>query len=333
MRPFRPSQSVGEKIHHSFGVPFTLSDGSHRCSASIGVALFGGGLEREVDGPLKRADLALYQAKDLGRDTMRFFDPKMQTMVIERAVMEADLREALEKHQFFLHYQAQVHVPQSITGVEALVRWQHPKRGVVPPLDFIPLAEETGLIVPLGEWVLETACRQLAAWANQPETAHLTVAVNVSARQFVQDNFVERVLFWVEHTGANAHKLKLELTESLLVDNIDAVISKMATLQTHGIGFSLDDFGKGFSSLSYLKRLPLNQLKIDKSFVDDLLTDPGDVAIARAIITLATSMGLTVIAEGVESSDQLSLLTSMGCHDFQGYLFGKPLPVDELKLY
>lgn len=327
------AKSISEKIHDSFRTPFLLSDGSHHCSASIGVALLGGELEREVEGPLKRADLALYQAKDLGRDTIRFFDPRMHTMVIERAVMEAEMREALEKQRFVLHYQPQVHAPNQITGAEALVRWSHPKRGLVPPLDFIPLAEETGLIVPLGEWILESACKQLTVWGAQLETAHLTISVNVSARQFRQDDFVDQVLSVLDRTGAAPDRLELELTESLLVDNIDGVIAKMTTLRNQGIRFSLDDFGKGFSSLSYLKRLPLDQIKIDKSFVDDILINSGDAAIARAIITLASDMKLAVIAEGVESKEQLDLLAALGCHDYQGYLFGKPMPIDDLKLF
>jgi len=218
-----------------------------------------------------------------------------------------------------------------VTGVEVLVRWQHPQRGMVPPLDFIPLAEDTGLILPLGNWVLETACDQLAVWASQTELAHLTIAVNVSAKQFREHDFVENVLGIVKRTGANPRMLKLELTESMLVDNVDDIIEKMYDLKAKGVGFSLDDFGTGYSSLFYLKRLPLDQLKIDQSFVRDVLIDPADAAIAKTIITLANSLGISVIAEGVESNAQKDFLARQGCHAYQGYLFSRPLPVEDFE--
>jgi EAL domain-containing protein (putative c-di-GMP-specific phosphodiesterase class I) len=281
-----------------------------------------------VDELLKRADLAMYQAKAAGRNTLRFFDPDMQAAVTARAAMEADLRHGLRKDEFFLHYQPQVDGDGHITGAEVLVRWQHPRNGLVSPAEFIPLAEETGLILPLGHWVLETACTQLVAWAARADMAPLTLAVNVSARQFRQQDFVDQVLAVLDHTGANPRKLKLELTESLLLDNVDDIIAKMTALKAVGVGFSLDDFGTGYSSLSYLKRLPLDQLKIDQSFVRDVLTDPNDAAIARTIVALGQSLGLGVIAEGVETGAQRAFLASQGCHAYQGYLFSRPLMLD-----
>jgi EAL domain-containing protein (putative c-di-GMP-specific phosphodiesterase class I) len=241
--------------------------------------------------------------------------------------MEEDLRLALDQKHFLLHFQAQVVEDGRITGAEALVRWQHPQRGLVSPLEFIPLAEETGLILPLGHWVLETACTQLAVWAAQPEMAHLSVAVNVSARQFHHADFVAQVLTILEDTGANPHRLKLELTESLLVSNIEEIIEKMFVLKAKGVSFSLDDFGTGYSSLAYLKRLPLDQLKIDQSFVRDVLSDPNDAAIAKTVVALAQSLGLGVIAEGVETEGQRAFLARSGCHAYQGYLFSRPLPL------
>ena len=320
---------VGEKILVALGLPYELSEGLRHGSASIGVALLGVEPETSANGPLRRVDLAMYRAKAEGRNTLRFFDPQMQIAVSARASVEADLREAIAQQHFVLHYQAQVRNLNRITGVEALVRWQHPTRGMVSPLDFIPLAEETGLILPLGAWVLEAACLQLTRWAFDPETAHLTIAVNVSARQFRQDDFVDQVQSVLERTGASPQRLKLELTESLLADNIEDLIAKMMTLRNQGVGFSLDDFGTGFSSLSYLKRLPLDQLKIDRSFVRDILVDANDAAIAKMIIALADTMGLVVIAEGVESEEQRLFLETLGCQDCQGYLFGKPLSIEE----
>lgn len=268
----------------------------------------------------------MYQAKGAGRNALRFFDPEMQAVVADRAALEAGLREALLKDQFLLYYQAQVDGEGGVMGAEALLRWQHPQRGLVPPLEFIPLAEDTGLILTLGQWVLETACTQLAVWAARPEMAHLTVAVNVSARQFRHRDFVDQVVATLDRTGANPQRLKLELTESLLVDDVEDTITKMTALRSEGISFSLDDFGTGYSSLSYLKRLPLDQLKIDQSFVRDVLTDPNDSAIARTVIALGKNLGLAVIAEGVETEGQRDFLAESGCYAYQGYLFSKPLP-------
>lgn len=281
---------------------------------------------------MKQADLTMYKAKAAGRNTCHFFDPAMEIAVRERAALEKDFRTALDDQQFLLHYQAQVTSEQRMIGAEVLVRWQHPQRGMISPADFIPLAEETGLILPLGHWVLEAACKQLAKWAGQAEFDALTIAVNVSVRQFRQVDFVAEVLSVLKSTGANPSRLKLELTESLLVDNVENIIEKMFALKAKGIGFSLDDFGTGYSSLSYLKRLPLDQLKIDQSFVRDVLIDPNDAAIARTVVALADSLGLGVIAEGVETAAQRDFLEAAGCHAYQGYFFGRPLALDDFEL-
>lgn len=326
------AEGVGEKILNALNQSYNLANHDHLSTPSIGVTLF---VDQQVttDELMKRADLAMYQAKSAGRNTLRFFDPEMQAAVTTRAAMEDDLREALSKGQFLLYYQAQVESGGCLTGVEALLRWQHPRRGLVSPVEFIPLAEETGVILPLGQWVLETACIQLARWASRPEMRHLTIAVNVSARQLHHPHFVAQVLAVLERTGANPLRLKLELTESLLVKDIEGVIAKMSALKAVGVGFSLDDFGTGYSSLSYLKRLPLDQLKIDQGFVRDILVDPNDAAIAKMVVALAESLGLSVIAEGVEVEEQSVFLARQGCHAYQGYLFSRPLPLDAFEAF
>ena len=316
---------VGEKVLASFKPSFELAGYVHHCTSSIGITLVNDH-PASPDELLKHADLAMYQAKAQGRNALRFFDPGMQAVVAARAELEADLRQALQDQSFKLHYQAQVDGLGGICGAEALLRWQHPTHGWVAPASFIPLAEETGLILPLGLWVLETACAQLVAWAALPHMATLSVAVNVSARQFRQPDFVAQVLQVIEHSGADPRRLKLELTESLLVDNMDETIIKMGALRARGISFSLDDFGTGYSSLAYLKRLPLEQVKIDQSFVRDVLTDPNDAAIARSIIALGQSLNLSVVAEGVETDAQHAFLAKHHCHAYQGYLFNKPQP-------
>ncbi|OQW86560.1 MAG: diguanylate phosphodiesterase [Rhodoferax ferrireducens] len=319
------SETVADAVLQAFQQDFALDQGLHRSTPSIGITLFGGEALEGSEQPLKRAELAMFQAKAAGRNTLRFFDARMQTEVSAHAALEADLREAVAQQQFLLHYQPQVVGAGRITGVEALLRWQHPLRGLVPPGEFIPLAEETGLILPIGQWVLETACSQLAAWALQPELSQLTMAVNVSALQFKQIDFVDSVLGTLARSQANPHRLKLELTESMLVDNVEAIIAKMGNLKARGVTFSLDDFGTGYSSLAYLKRLPLDQLKIDQGFVRNIVTDTNDAAIARMVVALAESLGLVVIAEGVELQAQADFLTHLGCHAYQGYLFSKPL--------
>jgi PAS domain S-box-containing protein len=250
-----------------------------------------------------------------------------------RAVLLADLRQGLQNNDFTLHYQPQVDARGIPTGAEALVRWRHPQRGLVPPAEFIPLAEETGLILALDRWVLQAACTQLAAWARSRATAHLTLAVNMSACQFRHPDFVGYVLAVLERTGANPRRLKLEVTEGSLIDDVEETIATMITLKTHGLGFSLDDFGTGYSSLAYLKRLPLDQLKIDQSFVRDVLTDPNAATIAHAVVTLGQSLGLAVIAEGVETEAQRDFLARHNCDAFQGYLFSPPLPVDQFHAF
>ena len=325
------AEAVAEKIRQALNQSYSIDGGNHMSSPSIGVALFGGAQTDAVDEPVKRAELAMYQAKASGRNMVRFFDPKMQAVVTAHALLENDLREALALGQLALHYQAQVVGNGRLTGAEALVRWTHPVRGNVPPVDFIPLAEETGLILPLGQWVLETACVQLAHWAKQPSMEGLVLAVNVSARQFHHQDFVAQVLDTVERTGANPKRLKLELTESLLVSDVEGIIAKMTTLKARGVGFSLDDFGTGYSSLSYLKRLPLDQLKIDQGFVRNILTDANDAAIAKMVVALAESLGLSVIAEGVEMEAQRDFLARLGCHAYQGYFFSRPVPVGQFE--
>ncbi len=325
------TEVVGEKILATLEQEHQLDHGAYRGSCSIGITLFGGHRQEDKEEPLKRAELAMYQAKAAGRGAMRFFDPQMQVQVANRLALEAQLREAVQDQQFELYYQVQVLGSGRLTGVEALLRWQHPKRGLVSPAEFIPLAEEIGLILPIGQWVMEGACRQLALWANQPGMKHLTMAVNVSARQFYQEEFVDQVLGVLQQTGANPKRLKIELTESILVQDFEDIITKMGTLKMAGVSFALDDFGTGYSSLSYLKRLPLDQLKIDQSFIKNILTDPNDSAIARTIVALANSLGLSVIAEGVETEAQRAFLDGLGCHANQGYLFSRPMPVAALE--
>ncbi len=327
------AETVGEKIIAALNAPHPLGSHQCHCTASIGITLFGGSRREDIEEPLKRADLAMYQAKVAGRNTLRFFDIAMQSVVDARAALEGRLREAVRTAQFMLYYQAQIGAHGQLTGVEALVRWQPSTGPMVSPAEFIPLAEETGLIFALGHWVLETACRQLALWASRPDRAHLTIAVNVSARQFHQPNFAEQVMHILAQTGAQPTRLKLELTESLLVTDIEDVITKMTTLKNQGVGFSLDDFGTGYSSLSYLKRLPLDQLKIDQGFVKHILTDANDAAIAKMVVALADSLGLAVIAEGVESAAQRDFLASQGCNAYQGYYFSRPLPIEAFETY
>jgi diguanylate cyclase (GGDEF)-like protein/PAS domain S-box-containing protein len=325
-------ETASKKILAVFDRSYQLGEISQRSTASVGVTLFQGD-KVNTDDLMKQADLAMYRSKDSGRNTWHFFDPAMESNLKERAALEDDLRHGLDDHQLLLHYQAQVDANDKVTGAEVLMRWLHPRRGMVSPGDFIPLAETTGLILPMGQWVLKTACMQLASWATRPERADLTIAVNVSAHQFRHADFVNQVLDVLRQTGANPQRLKLELTESLLVSNVEQVIAKMSALRACGVRFSLDDFGTGYSSLSYLKRLPLDQLKIDQSFVRDVLTDHNDASIARTVVALAHNLGLGVIAEGVETSGQRDFLAQAGCLNYQGYFFSRPLPIDGFEAF
>jgi diguanylate cyclase (GGDEF)-like protein/PAS domain S-box-containing protein len=323
------AKAVGEKILANISQPYLLQGRECRSSASIGISVFGDKQDSASD-LLQQADIAMYQAKSVGRNTMRFFAPALQAAVNARAAMEEDLRQAIQTGQFVLYFQPQIE-HNRLTGAEVLLRWKHPRRNILPPGEFIPLAEETGLILPLGKWVLEAACAQIAAWSGIRAAARLSIAVNISALQFRQPDFVEQVLAALESTGADPRNLKLELTESMLVENIEDVIGKMTELRSHGIRFSLDDFGTGYSSLAYLKRMPLDQLKIDRSFIRDILNEESSAAIAQTIISLSRAMGLPVIAEGVETEQQREFLTRLGCHAFQGYLFGRPEPLDQFE--
>ncbi len=324
------AERVTQKIYDSLTKPFFLPQGIYTCTASLGVTIFNGHGATMAD-LFKQADLAMYKAKREGRNGWRFFDPTLQQVAHDRQALEQDLAHALQDRQFHLAFQVQQDAQAHATGAEVLLRWTHPVRGAVSPALFIPAAESTGLIVPLGNWVLQTACAQLALWATQPAFAHLTMSVNVSAYQFQKDDFVQQVLAALDQSGASGAKLKLELTESMLVADIDSVIGKMSALKLRGVTFSLDDFGTGYSSLAYLKRLPLDQLKIDQSFVRDVLTDSNDVAIVKTILSLAQAMGLSVIAEGVETQAVHQALVGHGCPGYQGYLLGRPVPVAEFE--
>lgn len=323
-------EAVGEKILAMLSRPYQLADQAYLSTLSIGAVLFNG-RDQSVHELLKQADIAMYQVKQSGRNALRFFDPKMQETITARAVLEAELRMALDEHQFELYYQIQVNESQQPIGAEALIRWIHPERGLVSPLHFICLAEETGLIIPIGQWVLETACAQIRFWQQDSRTSDLMLAVNVSAPQFSHADFVDQIREVVQRHGINPNRLKLELTESMLFEKIEDTITIMNRLKEIGIRFSLDDFGTGYSSLQYLKRLPLDQLKIDQSFVRDLGDNRSDRTIVRTIIAMAKSLGLDVIAEGVETEEQRQLLLHKGCEKFQGYLFSKPVPIDQFE--
>lgn len=323
------AEAMASKLLQELGKPYFIAGPMHHMTPSLGIVMFLA-QERSLDVLLQNAEIAMYQAKEAGRTTFRFFDAAMQTAVMARTERASELQRALDQQEFVLHYQAQVNRQSETIGAEALVRWQHPVRGMVSPAEFIALAEETRLILPLGQWVLEQACVQLALWAHEPGTSQWTMSVNVSALQFAQRDFIATVLSALEQSGANPLHLKLELTESMLVNDVQGVIAKMNTLKDHQVQFSLDDFGTGYSSLSYLKQLPLDQLKIDQSFVRDLLRDPNDAAIAHAIIALGHSLGLQVIAEGVETVAQRDMLASIHCDAFQGYYFARPVAASDL---
>ena len=323
---------ISRQVLHSIRSPIVINGVTCHGTASVGVALFGGhGITPEE--LLKQADLAMYQAKDAGRNTVRFFDPQMQLAVLERIALERELEQAIGLEQFVLHYQPLIDINDNIIGAEALIRWQHPRRGLLPPAEFIPVAEENGMITRIGLWVLHQACNQLASWAEVPALSELTVSINVSARQFREGGFVREVTSAVRQAGIDPGLLKLELTESQLAVSMQEIIASMVELSNLGLRFSLDDFGTGYSSMAYLKLLPLDQLKIDRSFIRDLLADPNDAAIASIIIALSQSLGLSAVAEGVETSEQKRALINMGCTLFQGYLFSVPLSVQDFERY
>ncbi len=326
----KQTEAIGTKILAVLNEPYRLGTHEYRGTPSIGATLFNdqhSGLEEL----LKQADIAMYQAKKAGRNTLRFFDPQMQTSVNARAALEKELRNAISNNEFQLHYQIQVDSSGRSLGAEALIRWLHPAQGLLNPSQFIPLAEETGLILLIGQWVLDAACSQLKAWQQDPLTRNLVLAINVSAKQFRQPTFVNQVKTALQRHGINSNCLKLELTESLLLENVEDTIATMNALNEIGIRFSLDDFGTGYSSLQYLKLLPLNQLKIDQSFVRDLASDNSDQAIVRTIIAMANSLNLGIIAEGVETEAQQQVLIDKGCTHYQGYLFSRPLPIDQFE--
>ncbi|MDE3021977.1 MAG: EAL domain-containing protein [Pseudomonadota bacterium] len=323
----RQTEAVAAKIFAVLGEPYQLEMHEYRSSSSIGAVLFSG-TDLKANDLFKQADIAMYQAKKSGHDELRFFDQQMQERIDARVKLEDELYKAIEKKQFQLYYQIQVDHSNRPLGAEALIRWMHPVRGLVAPCEFIPLAEETGLILPLGMWVLETACARIKVWEQNDLTRNLALSVNVSARQFHQSSFVAQIQSLVQRYAINPALLKLELTESMLLDNTEHIILTMNALGKTGVQFSLDDFGTGYSSLQYLKRLPLHQLKIDKSFVDDIATDSSDMAIVTTIIAMARSLNLQVIAEGVETDGQRQILLKQGCENFQGYLFSKPVPIE-----
>ena len=324
------AEHVGFKLIASLRRPYRLDQHEFRITCSVGATVFGGP-DQSADELIKQADIAMYEAKKGGRNSLRFFDRQVQEVITARASLEADLRNALDWQQIQLHYQIQVDSSNHPIGAEALVRWNHPERGWVSPAQFIPLAEESDLILDIGKWVLETACAQLAAWRKDPATRDLILAVNVSARQLAQHNFLDEVRVAVQRHAVDPRHLKLEVTESMLLHGVEDTIEVMNSLKRIGIQLSLDDFGTGYSSLSYLKRLPLDQLKIDQSFVRDIATDANDRSIVQTIIVMAKSLGLNVIAEGVETEGQRQFLEENGCSSYQGYLFGRPIPVDQFE--
>jgi diguanylate cyclase (GGDEF)-like protein len=323
------AKNIGIKILASLDAPYLLAAQEHRCTGSIGITLFGKSRE-PVSELLKRADMAQYRAKIAGGSSIQFYDPEMQSKADARRTLEADLRQAVQGDQFRLYYQPQVDELGNLKGLEALLRWEHPKRGLLLPSEFIACAEEHGIIEEMGLWVLNTACRQLVSWSLNPNTATLSLAVNVSAREFESPDFVSKVQTVIQASGVDPTRLVLEFTERIMFGSLDATLARMISLKACGLSFALDDFGIGFSSLTCLKTLPVSQVKIDRSFVRDVLTSHNDGVIASAIIALGQSLELTVIAEGIETEEQHRFLREHGCRLYQGFLFGRPLPVELL---
>ena len=322
------ARGVGEKVLEAISRPYVLDENEYHGSSSVGITLFANN-KQNLDELLRQADTAMYEAKKSGRNTLRFFDPAMQEVLEIRSRLEAGMREALRKQEFRLYYQMQIDHAGRILGAEVLLRWIHPELGLIPPMQFIPLAEETGLILPIGQWALETACQQIKIWETEPHTRDLLVAVNVSARQFHQPDFVAQVNEMLRQSAIDPTRLKLELTESMVLSDVDDTIAKMQALKQIGVRFAMDDFGTGYSSLAYLSQLPLDQLKIDRSFVSNIGAKSTDAAIIQTIIGMAKNLGMEVIAEGVETQEQRDFLEAAGCLLYQGYLFSQPVPLDE----
>ncbi|WP_332853567.1 putative bifunctional diguanylate cyclase/phosphodiesterase [Duganella sp. S19_KUP01_CR8] len=325
------AEQLGSKILAELNRPYMLDRHLCHSTPSMGTTLFHDGWPAHPEELLMQADIAMYQAKQAGRNGMRFFDQKMQDKISTRARLEEALRRAITEQRFELYYQPQVDEQGQAVGAEALIRWPQPDGSFMSPARFIPLAEEASLILPIGQWVMETACAQLRQWQDQPHMAQLVMAVNISAAQIHQPDFFERVQDLIRRHGFDPSRLKLELTEGLLLENIEQIIGTMERLRKIGVHFSLDDFGTGYSSLQYLRRLPLSQLKIDRSFVNELACNSNDQAIVTTIIAMSRSLGLDVIAEGVESLEQRRLLEQLGCHRYQGFLFSQPVPAGQLQ--
>lgn len=326
------SISTVKKILSLLQEPYQLKWAEHKSSASAGITLFNGE-NISIDTLMKQAELAMYQSKESGKNEFKFFEPSMESSLKERAEIEKELREAIHNEEFALYYQAQIDDYKKIEGAEALVRWNHPTKGLISPLVFIPIAEESDIILKLGDWILKSACNELYRWSKIDAMKEISLAINISVKQFSQNNFVKNTLSIIEKSGANPRLIKLEITESMLVEDKVSIIEKMGKLKEIGIRFSLDDFGTGYSSLSYLKQLPIDQLKIDQSFVKDILIDKNDAIICKSTIAIAQSMGLNVIAEGVETTEQKEMLHTLGCPAFQGYLFSKPIPSKEFETF
>jgi diguanylate cyclase (GGDEF)-like protein/PAS domain S-box-containing protein len=322
------ARRITNRILESLAEPIHVGEHTLHISASIGIRLFPDA-NLDAKSILKQADTALYRAKAGGRNTFHFYRPSMQLLADQHLEMEKALHTSLQNNELYLHYQPQVNQNFQIVGAEALLRWQHPKQGFIPPDQFIPLAEETGLILPIGKWVMYQTCAQLAQWQKDnlcPENFRL--AINISAKQFEHASFIDQLTDIVQSTGVNPNLLELELTESVLISNLDNTIAKMELIRDMGIALSIDDFGTGYSSLKYLKRMPINQLKIDKSFIVDLLTDSNDRAITETIIAMASHLQMEIIAEGVEDADVMEQLLALGCNQFQGYYFSRPVAAD-----
>ncbi|HHS99727.1 MAG TPA: bifunctional diguanylate cyclase/phosphodiesterase, partial [Thiomicrospira sp.] len=320
---------IADNLLNQISIPYFLKAHEYPISASIGISLYTDHTET-IEEMMVRSDLAMYQAKTSGRNAIRFFDPSMQESIQHRSKLEAELRQAIQQEQFVLYYQPKLNADEKILGYEALIRWNHPEQGILAPGAFIDVAEDSGLIVDIGHWVLKQACSQLHIWSNNTETKHLSIAVNISEQQLRRDNFVNLVTQEINISHCSANKLQLEITESLLMKDMQTYIDKIKQLRSLGVTFAIDDFGTGYSSLNYLKKLPIDWLKIDQSFVNDMLNDSQDEAIVKTILALSETLGLTAIAEGVETEQQKDHLIQLGCPILQWYLFDKPKPVEEL---